>query len=238
MLHQKIDLTLKKNSIIIADDHPTFRLGLSDLISRFSTSCQVIANVGDGSEAFKLCLKMHPDILVLDLNFAKGGPSGYTVISKLREAGNQVKILVLSGDEFLDATHVINLGADMCLDKNAPIEEIVSTLDNLSQQFQPSLAQKQPSTITSSYQIASSSNPQKLLDKLTKRELEVLSELSTGASNNSIALKLSIDTRTVNNHLGSVYEKLELKNRSEAIVFVHQNKILVDEILIKSHKNF
>src|SRR4051812_9226505 len=131
MLHQKIDLTIKKSNIIIADDHPAFRLGLSDLISRFSTNCQVIANVGDGSEAFKLCLKMNPDILVLDLNFAKGGPSGYTVISKLREVASPIKILVLTGDEFLDATHVINLGADMCLDKNAPIEEIISALDNL-----------------------------------------------------------------------------------------------------------
>lgn len=235
MFNQKFEMPMRKSSVVIADDHPTFRFGLSAFISRYSTNCEVVADVSDGSEAYRLCNSLNPDILILDINFPKGGPSGYQVISKLRENTNPVKILVLTGDEFLDTNHVIKLGADMCLDKNTSIEEIITALDRLSIQS-PSPLQRQTQKPPSFYQTTAPSSPQKLIEKLTRRELEVLSELGNGVTNNVIANKLGIDTRTVGNHLGSIYEKLELNGRGETIVFILQNKALVDDALGKSQR--
>ncbi len=236
MYSQKIEGTIKRSTVIIADDHPTFRLGLSAFITRYSNNCEVVADVSDGSEAYRLCSKLAPDILILDLNFVKGGPSGSSVISKLRADANPVKILVLSGDEFLDPNRILKLGADKCLDKNTSVEEIITVLDKLS--FEAPLSyQSQIPKLDLVNSTSPTSSPQKLVGKLTRRELEVIVELVDGSTNNTIANKLGIDTRTVGNHLHSIYDKLELKSRGETIVFTMQNKALVDAFLVKSQKN-
>lgn len=237
MYTQEIASTRGKCKVIIADDHPAFRFGLSTFIGRYSKNFEVIADASDGTEAYNLCNSLNPDILILDLNFASGGPNGFSVISKLRNNANPVKILVLSGDEFIDPSNVLNRGADMFLDKNASIEEIITGLNRLSSQSQNNKVQAQlPESNPVIGQGSSHSNPRKSVERLTRRELEVLGELGLGCTNNTIATKLGIDTRTVGNHLSSIYVKLDSKSRNEAIVFAVQNKSLIETALANAQK--
>src|SRR5690348_3369444 len=113
-----------KATVIIVDDHPGFRAGVTWFIERYSARCKVIAEAKNCVEAYKLYQELNPDILILDLNFLNGGPSGSSLISKLRDEGKTTKIVVLSGDEFLDSQAILELGADLCFDKGTNLEEV------------------------------------------------------------------------------------------------------------------
>ncbi|HEX2911049.1 MAG TPA: response regulator transcription factor [Chloroflexia bacterium] len=226
--------------ILIADDHPGYRAGVVSFLKTYPDKYQIVGEASDGAEAYELCKQLKPDIVILDLNFPRGGPSGTEVIYKLQQDKLGIKIVVLTGDPFVSAKTFEEKDIAKYLDKTASFGSIIEALEELSSN-KPYVRNTKPEYLNYSEesQISFSEMDETVSSKeaireLTNREIEVLIALTTGKSNNDIAQLLCVDTRTVGSHLRNIYSKLRLNNRTAAAIFAVQNKFLLETQLRKN----
>ncbi|MGF1726663.1 response regulator [Photobacterium nomapromontoriensis] len=195
--------------IMIVDDHPLMRRGISQLLS-LESDFEMVGEASNGADAVQLALEKEPDLILLDLNMK--GMSGLDTLNAMRIEGVQGRIVVLTvSDSRSDIKALINAGADGYLLKDTEPDQLISLLKQALQ------GGKAYSELVREY-LTSNTDQDSLFDTLTDREMQILKEVARGYRNKQIADDLFISEATVKVHMKSLLKKLQVKSRTAATV--------------------
>jgi DNA-binding NarL/FixJ family response regulator len=193
-----------KIRVLIADDHVTVLEGLAAIIGR-QPDMMVVAEAADGQEAVDLWTEHHPDVTLLDLRMPT--LDGVGVIENIRKQDASARVIVLTTyDNDTEIFRAIKAGTKAYLLKDARREELLACIRRVNRGetcIPASLAEKLAAALSS--------------ESLTGRELNVLELLAQGKSNKEIGVNLYISETTVKSHLRSIFRKLNVLSRTEAI---------------------
>ena len=203
--------------ILIVDDHPVVRVGLSSMLG-VQSGLVVVGSAANGADAIELACKLSPDIILVDLRMP--GMSGVELIQMMRRKQIPVRILVLTSFETdEDIYSTMKAGADGYLLKNTTQEEMVEAIRTVHagrKYFTPHIAARLAERLSRA--------------ALTPREHEILSLLAKGCTNKEIGRLLGISEHTARNHVNNILEKLGAKTRTEAaILAVQQGLVQISE---------
>ncbi|EEF58425.1 response regulator [Pedosphaera parvula] len=194
----------QKIRILVADDHVTVLEGLVAIIGR-QPDMSVVAQASNGRDAVARWQEHRPDVVLMDLRMPI--LDGVGVIDELRRMTDSARVIILTTfDSDADISRAIKAGAKGYLLKDAAREELLECIRKVysgETSIPPSLVTKLAAGISS--------------ESLTSRELAVLSLLALGKSNKEIGVKLYISETTVKSHLRSIFAKLNVISRTEAI---------------------
>jgi len=205
----------KKISVIIADDQTLFREGIKDLLED-EKGIEVVGEAADGEEALRLVKKLRPNVILLDIKLPH--MDGIETTRQIHKDCPTTNVLILSSYE--DESHVmeaIQAGANGYLSKMLPAAELVNALKAFANQG-VMIPQPVMSKLIDGLRQMGSSSAEASLVSLTKTEIRVLALLGRGQSNKEIASRLECSVKTVKNHLNSIFQKLGVSNRTEAVV--------------------
>jgi DNA-binding NarL/FixJ family response regulator len=197
--------------ILLADDHHIVRAGVRQLLESAS-DLQVIAEAGDGEEAQALIQKHKPDVAVLDIQMPKA--SGIEVTRWVRAHLPEVGVLILTAyDDDPYVMAVLQAGANGYVLKTAKTEDLIQAVRDVNEgksALDPAITRK---LMSSMFQ-----RPEKKVEELTERELDVLRLAAKGYTNKAIGVQLTISDRTVQGHLAHIFAKLQAASRTEAVM--------------------
>lgn len=205
--------------ILLVDDHVLFREGLAGLLDG-QPDLEVVGQAGSVSEAITLTHDLEPDLVLMDFGLPNGtGLEATEAILTDRPETSIVFLTVHEEDDRLFAA--VRTGAKGYLLKNVPVARLLEFLRGV-ERGEAAITPDMTSRILGEFaRIGQSGRPgQSELNTLSLRELEVLEELATGATNREIADRLVIAENTVKNHVRNILTKLNLNNRREAANFV------------------
>lgn len=201
--------------VVIADDHPVFRFGLRTLL-KADPDMEVVGEATNGEEAIAQASQFTPDVILMDLNMP--GMNGIEAIRRILTTHPHIYILVLTMFDDDDSVFAaMRSGARGYLLKGAEGREtlqairVVSTGEAI---FSPSIAHRLMQYLGAPH----SPNPSQPFPDLTEREREVLALIAQGYTNQAIAERLVISPKTVRNHISSIFSKLQVTSRLEAIL--------------------
>jgi two-component system, NarL family, response regulator len=191
--------------ILIADDHPIIREGLSAIL-RSENDIELIAEAVDGAQAYELYDRHLPDVLMLDLRMPE--KDGLQVITELMSTRRpKPQIIVMSAYETEDdIRRAFRAGAKGYLVKGTQPEQILEAVRRVAK-----------GEALASSKIASVFTESLARPELSYRELQVLKQLATGKNNKEIARELQITEHTVKAHVRSILSKLHAVGRAEAV---------------------
>ena len=205
----------KKITVLIADDQTLFREGIKDLLDG-EKALQVVGEAGDGVEALRLVKKLKPNVILLDIKLPH--MDGIEATRQIHRDCPDTNVLILSSYE--DESHVmeaIQAGANGYLSKMLPAVELVNALKAFANEG-VMIPQPVMSKLIEGLRQMGGASAEASLVALTKAEIKVLAFLGRGNSNKEIAATLECSVKTVKNHLNSVFQKLGVSNRTEAVV--------------------
>ena len=199
--------------VVVADDHPVFRSGLRTLLE--DLGMQVVAEAADGHSAVELAMTHAPDVVLMDLQMP--GVSGLEATRRLSGAAPGIRVLVLTMVED-DGTlfAALRAGAAGYLLKGAGPDEIDRAVRGVAAGeavYGAGVADRLRAMFTAGPAPAAAPFPQ-----LAERERDVLALLASGASNTEIARRLFLSDKTVRNYVSSIFSKLGVRDRAQAIV--------------------
>lgn len=207
--------------VMITDDHSMIREGLKQLLE-LEGEFEVIEEACDGVECIEKLKKSIPDVLLLDINMPN--MNGLEVLQKIKELKIKVKVLVLTvHNEVEYLLKAVDIGVNGYLLKDsesAELKKAILSVVNGEDYIQPSLI-----PVLNAKMIDRNKDNEKL-EKLTKRELQVLKLLSIGKLNRQVAEELDISERTVKNHVSNIFKKIDVKDRTQAAVFAIRNNLI------------
>lgn len=203
------------NTLVVIDDHPLFRKGVSQLIATDS-GLRLVGEASSGAEGVDVVRALNPDLVLLDLNMK--GLSGIDTLRQLREAGVESRVVMLTvSDSAEDLVAAIRAGADGYLLKDMEPEDLLAQIGEalfgrmaISERLNGLLAKalrEEAVTATRS------------LSQLTERERAILGCLANGLSNKLIGRELDITEGTVKVHVKNLLKKLNFRSRVEAAVW-------------------
>ncbi len=215
---------MKEITIIIVDDHPLFRQGVSDALS-LEQGFKVIALANNGREGLDLIRDWSPSVAIVDVNLPEMNGQQLTrqvVVEKI-----PTKVLLLTAyDDKEQQVHAISVGAAAYCTKDIQPEELIKIIENvldgkyvvngqvLNVEERNRWLERE---ITGS--LGSYSDPGEPFQSLSTREMEVLTELTKGLSNKEIAVRLNISHQTVKNHVTAIFRKLGVEDRTQATIY-------------------
>lgn len=213
-------MTEKSASIMLVDDHPLLRKGLSQLIE-LEEDLEVIAEASNGTEAIKIAQEVQPDLILLDLNMQ--GMDGLDTLKAMRESGVDSRIIMLTvSDNDEDVVCAITYGADGYLLKDMDPDTILEKIKEATL-GKMVISDKLTQVLAGAIRKGDNSRANKLA-RLTSREHEILKNIAKGLSNKLIARELDISDGTVKVHVKHILKKLELRSRVEAAVWMINQK--------------
>lgn len=201
--------------ILIVDDHLVVRQGLRALLIP-RNGMEVVGEAADGAEAVEKARTLQPDLILMDLNMP--GKGGLEAIAEIIQDNPEARILVLTSygeDDKVSAA--IEAGALGYLLKNSSGEALFHAVRGVamgSLSLAPDVAHALRPTVR-----RSPAPPSPAVPGLTEREVEVLTSLAHGLSNQKIAETLGIEKTTVRSHISTILSKLNLDNRTQAALY-------------------
>ena len=203
--------------VLIADDHPVFRYGLRALLMAEATMMELVGEATSGEEAVALAAQCLPDVILMDVNMP--GLNGIEATRRILAAMPRVGILMLTMfDEDESVFAAMRAGARGYLLKGAEGDETIQAITVVHQGeaiFSSTIARRLIGYFGAPRK---SSQPAHLFPELTEREREVLTLIAQGYTNPAIAEHLVLSPKTVRNHVSSIFSKLQVAGRAEAII--------------------
>ncbi|MBP8592836.1 MAG: response regulator transcription factor [Ruminococcus sp.] len=206
-------------NVVIADDVQILRAGLRAVLAQDS-EIKVVGEAGNGKEAYELCVRLKPDVVLMDMRMPDFD-GGYGT-RKIKDTLEGVKVLVLTTfDDKETVDKAVSSGADGYILKEMDNDKIISSIkavagginvfcDNIFQSIRREVAAPQDA---------------KNYD-LTEREIDFLRLICDGCDNKEIAAKLYLAEGTVRNGISRLLEKLKLKDRTQLAVFAIKNNLV------------
>ncbi len=208
--------------VMLVDDHLMVRDGLRVFLSMYD-DLQIVAEAEDGAEAFDLCAKVQPDVILMDIVMPNvDGPSA---TARIRETFPQVQIIALTS--FLEEDLVqraIQAGASGYLLKDVNPDKLAQAIRD-AHQGRPTIASAAARVLAQAAR-----QPVPVGADLTPRERQVLALLAEGRTNKQIAEALIVSPGTVRLHVSNILSKLEVSNRTEAA------RLALQHNLVSSHR--
>jgi DNA-binding NarL/FixJ family response regulator len=193
--------------VVIVDDHTMLRQGIRRGLE--SEGIHVIAEAGDGMSGVKLALEHHPDVVLMDVSMP--GIDGIEAARQLVAADRRQRVVMLTMHSDRDVIdRAIRAGAVGYLTKDSAIADVITAITlaaNGDRPMSPRLAEEMLS------EVRNISDP-----VISAREEEVLQLIVDGCGTQEIAERLFISQKTVKNHLASIYEKLDARDRTQAVL--------------------
>ncbi|MDT3960613.1 response regulator transcription factor [Staphylococcus kloosii] len=204
--------------IILVDDHHIVRQGLEFLLSTVE-DLEVIEGFSDGQSFLNYIAENElPDIVLLDL--VMPNMNGIEITERLKTTYPQIKILVLTS--YIDDEHVISAidkGADGYEMKDVEPEQLIDSINRVLNGEK--IIHPQAQNV-----IESVNNKPHMTNKLSKREIEVLTEMVKGKTNKEIASTLFVSEKTVKTHVSHIFNKLQVTDRTKAAIYAMENKLI------------
>jgi DNA-binding NarL/FixJ family response regulator len=202
--------------VLIVDDHVLFRQGLVSLL-RNETDFEVVGEAGSAREAIDMALELRPNLILMDFNLpdSTGVEAARMILSEIRDC-KVIFLTVYADDEKM--LQAVRNGASGYLLKNVPIAQLMKAVRS-TQNGEAAISRSMMAKVM--HELARTTGQPLLepnassLEKLSTREIDVLRELSSGASNDEIARRLFISKNTVKHHVHSLLDKLEMENRKQ-----------------------
>jgi DNA-binding NarL/FixJ family response regulator len=201
--------------VVIAEDHAVVRQALSIMLD-MEPDVTVVGEAGDGEEAVKLVQELKPDLVILDVRM--GGMDGVEATRQLHQLDPAIAILILTGFDDTDVLlTAVEAGAHGFLLKDSSNEELLDAVHRLvkgESLVTPSMLRRLLDEIAHQDEQSRDAH-----SSLTPREMEVMCALAQGLSNEGIARELVISEKTVKTHLTSIFSKMGVDGRSQAIIY-------------------
>jgi len=203
--------------ILLVEDHVVVRQGTRQLLER-EPDFEIVGEAGDGEESVRLASQLKPDVVIMDVAMPK--LSGIEATKRIKELLPSTIVLVLTGydyDEYIFS--LLEAGAAGYLLKSVSGNELISAVRAVyagEPMFHPRVLRKIMSRFSSPVAEPESARP---VEVLSEREMEVLKSAAKGMSNKDIGKALFISERTVQAHMRSIFNKLGVGSRSEAMLY-------------------
>ena len=200
-------------NILLIDDHAVVREGIKSALIQNNLHC--VGEASSKGEALAQIAHHNPDAIVVDLNLPDG--NGLEIVSWARKISQTIGIVVLTlhdSDQYLQAS--MQAGANAHILKSAPVTELIAAIEH---------------SIAAPLSFIGVGYTRQLAAKkdnysLTARELTIWGYLKSGNENKEIAEHLFLTQSTVKTHLSSIYRKLEVDNRTQAVEFARKHALL------------
>jgi len=209
--------TVERNAaprVLIADDQTLFRSGLARILSD-DARVSVIGVAADGVEAVRMCRELEPDVVLMDVRMPN--LDGIKATEQITASMPGVPVLILTTFEAdSQVLAALRAGASGYVLKDSEPEAVISSILTVmsgERVMSGPVAQRVLGMLTGD------TTPKDFYDGLTAREIEILKLIATGSANKQIAYKLSISEKTVRNHISNMYEKLQIFDRSQAVLY-------------------
>lgn len=210
--------------LLLVDDHAVLRDGLKNILG-MEADIEVVGEAVNGKDALRKVEEYRPDVILMDINIPE--QNGIEVTGFIKGLYPSIKILILTmydHDEYFLAA--IREGADGYLLKDAPSDHVVDAIRSVAKGqsvIHPSLTKKFLNFSAPSKESAVGERKGALL---TDRENEVLLCLVKGMNNKEVAKALFISDKTVKIHVSNIFKKLEVKSRSQVVIYAVQNQLI------------
>jgi NarL family two-component system response regulator LiaR len=204
--------------VLLVDDHMVVRSGLSTVLSVYD-DLKLVGEAGDGEEAIRLCERLQPDVVLMDLLMPK--MDGVTAIKSIKTHWPKIQIIALTSfkeKEYVEGA--LKAGANGYLLKDVSAEELINAVRR-AVAGQPSLSQEAAQVLIQNVNEPSLSHP-----NMTGRELEILTLMVEGLSNNEIAERLIVSQSTVKFHVSNILSKLGVTGRTEAVALALKHHLV------------
>jgi DNA-binding NarL/FixJ family response regulator len=208
--------------VLVADDHPVFRRGMRAILSA-EPGTELVGEATDGEEAVALASKLRPDVILMDLNMPK--VTGIEATQRILGANPDTAILMLTmfeDDQSIFAA--MRAGAHGYVLKGADGAETLRAIQAAASGeaiFSPAITQRLTEYFATPDRDRVTS-ADRVFSNLTEREHEILSLMAEGYTNNAIASRLYLSPKTVRNYVSSIFTKLQVSDRSQAIVHARE----------------
>jgi len=200
--------------VLIVDDQTLFRSGLAHLLGA-DERIAVVGQAVDGIEAVQLAKTLKPDVVLMDIKMPN--LDGIEATRRIVAENPKTKVLMLSTfDSDNNVIQALKAGASGYVLKDAQASSIISSLLAVvagERVMASTVANRVLEMLTGV------TTPKEFYDGLTAREVEILKMLATGMANKQIAFKLKISEKTVRNHVSNMYEKLDIYDRAQAVLY-------------------
>jgi two-component system, NarL family, response regulator DegU len=199
--------------LLLADDHRMLREGLRRTLEE--EGLEVVGEAADGEEALRLAAKLRPDVVLMDVTMPV--LDGVEATRQLHEHLPEIPVVILTMHADREVlARAIRAGASGYLVKDCSTDEVVRTV-RLAASGETALSPELAASMLAEAQRVETP-AEELEPIISKREEEVLQLVADGLSTSEVAAKLYISIKTVKNHLASIYEKLDSRDRTQAVL--------------------
>ena len=205
--------------VLVVDDHPIFRLGVSERIKSIGGRVALLGEGGNGFEAHTLAGALSPHVILMDLNMP--GMTGIEATRNIKKDYPEIHIIILSADdEINDINDALQAGAGGYLLKSVSgieLQEAIFSVMEGGSVLSPTVTRRLFAELT---------RPTVVANKLSEREIQILTLVSTGATNGNIAKDLFLSVRTIEAHVHKIFQKLGVASRTEAVTQAIRENII------------
>ena len=201
--------------LLLCDDHAVVRAGLRALLAS-ADGIEVVGEAGSDEEALAMAARLHPDVVLMDLQLGEG-MDGVTATRRLTAEGATRVLVLTMFDTDADITRAIEAGATGYLLKAERPDELFAAIRSAA------FGRTALSAPVADRLLAQLRSPR---PTLSAREHDILGQLARGLSNREIARALFISEATVKTHLGRIYGKLGVETRAGAVAVAKERRLL------------
>ncbi len=219
--------------VVVVDDQVLVRSGFAMILS-CQADIEVVAEAGNGLEAIKAAIDHHPDVILMDIRMPE--MDGLAATSRIMELADwPVRIIILTTfdpDEYV--YEALRAGASGFVLKDIPPEDLIAAIRVVADGgalLSPSITRRLIGQFVEHH--AANADLSSRLDLLTDREREVLAAIARGLNNTEISEMLFISGATVKSHVSSILSKIDLRDRTQIVVFAYESGF----VEIGSHNN-